>query len=110
MASLPSEPCPKKKKLPKREKKKMMSEKGKKSASTRGRGVQSRQEFTLPAQWESETREGETRAIVDYYSPGKTKYRSVPKVEKVLRERGMRLCFQDESSESDGYHATESEA
>ena len=59
-----------------------MSEKGKKSASARGRGVQSRQEFTLPAQWESETREGETRAIVDYYSPGKTKYRSVPEVEK----------------------------
>lgn len=87
----------------------MMSEKGKKSASARGRGVQSRQEFTLPAQWESETREGETRAIVDYYSPGKTKYRSASEVEKVLRERGMRLCFQDESSESDGYHATESD-
>ena len=46
---------------------------------------------------------------MDYYSPGKTKYRSAPEVEKVLRERGMRLCFQDESSESDGYHATESD-
>lgn len=44
-----------------------------------------------------------------YYSPGKTKYRSAPEVEKVLHERGMRLCFQDESSESDGYHATESD-
>lgn len=89
-----------------------MSEKGKKSASARGKGTCSRQEFILPAQWETETRQGETRAIVDYYSPGKTKYRNAPEVKKVLRERGMHLCFDNDedrpeqvsSSESDGYH------
>ena len=62
-------------------------------------------------------REGEPRTIIDYYSPGKTKYRSAPEVEKVLRERGMHLCFDNDenqpeqvsSSESDGYHPTESD-
>ena len=94
-----------------------MSEKGKKGASARGKEILSHQEFTLPAQWESETREGETRTIIDYYSPGKTKYHSAPVVEKVLRERGMHLCFDNDenqpeqvsSSESNGYHPTESD-
>ena len=115
MASLPSEPGLKKQKLSKREKKRMMSEKGKKSAPARGKGICSREEFTLPTQWECETREGETRLIVDCYSPGKTKYHSASEVEKVLRERGMHLCFNDDenqpeqvsSSESDGYHSSE---
>ena len=64
---------PKKQKLSKREKKKIMSEKGKKSAESRGKGVLSREEFELPAKWERDIRQGETREIVDYYSPGKTK-------------------------------------
>lgn len=117
MASLPEDTStrPKKRKLSNKEKKKMMSEKGKKSASSRGMGVLSRQEFDLPAKWESDARQGETREIVDYYSPGKTKYRTKSDVEKVLRQRGMELCFdesvspteQPPSSESDGYDPVE---
>ena len=54
----------------------MMSEKGKNSAKTQDIVVRSRQGFTLPSLWKSEIRQGETREVVEYYSPGKTKYSS----------------------------------
>ena len=67
-----SMPRGKKLKLSKIEKKKMMAKKGKKSVESRGKGISSRQEFILPAKWECEVRQGKTRQIVEYYSPGKT--------------------------------------
>ena len=85
--------CPKKRKLSKKERKIMMSEKGKKSAKIQGIGVMSRQGFTLPSLWKSEIRQGETRDVVEYYSPGKTKYRTQADVSDQLRSRKMELCF-----------------
>lgn len=103
MASLP-----KKKKLSKSEKKKMLSEKGKKGAEARGIGTVARQEFTLPSQWETEVRQGETRKLVDYYSPGKTKYRTQREVGEELLGRGMELCFEEDEETSQ--HTSESES
>lgn len=77
----------------------MMSDKGKKSAEAQGMGLMSRQGFTLPAQWENDIREGETRDLVDYYSPGKTKYRTQSEVREELHCRKMELCL-DEVEES----------
>ena len=101
---------PNKRKLSKREKKKIMSEKGKKSAESRGKGVSSREEFELPAKWECDIRQGETREIVDYYSPGKTKYSTQTKVKKVLRQRGMKLCFDESDSPSEDHPSNKSDA
>ena len=98
MASMSEGSKPKKRKLSQREKKKLMSEKGKKSAESRGKGVLSRQDFVLPAKWESEVRQGESREIVEYYSPGKTKYRTQSDVKKVLQQRGMALCLDESDS------------
>lgn len=86
-----------------------MSEKGKKSAESRGKGVLSREEFELPAKWERDIRQGETREIVDYYSPGKTKYSTQTEVKKVLRQRGMKLCFDESNSPSEDDHSNESD-
>ena len=87
--------CPKKRKLSKKERKIMMAEKGKKSAKIQGIGVMSRQGFTLPSLWKSEIRQGETRDVVEYYSPGKTKYRTQADVSDQLRSRKMELCFDE---------------
>ena len=73
----------------------MMSEKGKKSARAQGIGTMSRQEFTLPSLWKSEIRQGETREVVEYYSPGKTKYKTQGSVRHQLRSRNMDLCFDE---------------
>ena len=100
---------PKKRKLSKREKKAIMSEKGKKSAESRGKGVHSREEFALPAKWKRDIRQGETREIVDYYSPGKTKYCTQAKVKKVLRQRGMKLCFDESDSPSEDNNSNDSD-
>lgn len=72
-----------------------MSEKGKKSGKARGTGTLSRQNFTTPAQWETNIRTGDTRELVDYYSPGKTKYRTQKAVEEQLSSRNMELCFDE---------------
>ena len=102
-------PSSKKRKLSKIEKKKMMAEKGKKSAESRGKGISSRQEFVLPAKWESEVKQGKTRQIVEYYSPGKTKYRTQSEVKNVLHQRGMALCFNESESPSEELSSSESD-
>ena len=77
----------------------MMFEKGKRSAKTQGIGLRSRQGFTLPSLWKSEIRQREMREVVEYYSPGKTKYRTQADVRDQLRSRNMGLCF-DEAEET----------
>ncbi|CAB3989244.1 Hypothetical predicted protein [Paramuricea clavata] len=96
--------CPKKRKLSKKERK-MMYKKGKKSAKTQGIGVMSRQRFTLPSLWKSERQQRETCKVVDYYSPGKTKYRTQGAVREQLRCRNMNMCFdeiEETSSQTSG--------
>ena len=47
-----------------------LGEKGNKSAESRGKGISSRQEFVLPAKWESQTEELSSRES-DAYDPDK---------------------------------------
>lgn len=98
---------PKKRKVSKREKKERMSGKGKKSAESRGKGVLSREDFELPAKWEWVIRQGETREVVNYYSPGKTKYCTQAKVKKVLHQRGMKLCLDESDSPLEDNHSND---
>lgn len=58
----------------------------------------------------SEVRQGEIREIVAFYSPGKTKYRTQTDVKKVLHQRGMKLCFDEEESPPEQLPSSESDA
>ena len=64
MASLP-----KRKRLTKSQRKKLNSEKGKKSVDSRGKGLGSRKDFSLPFQWETEVKEN-LEEFADVYFPG----------------------------------------
>ena len=91
MASLP-----KRKRLTKSQRKKLNSEKGKKSADSRGKGLGSRQDFSLPSQWETEVKENPSKDSLMFTSLGKTQYQSGTAVKETLSKRGMCL----ESSDS----------
>ena len=92
----------KRKRLSKADLKRLQAEKSKKAVEKRGRGLGSRQDFVLPAKWETEVREFATNTSLTYISPGKTCYGKQQEVKKVLGERGMELCFvRDESDGTD---------
>ena len=80
---------------------------GKKSAESRGLGFGSRQDFVLPAEWNTEEHETATKPRTVVFSPGKSKYHSIEKVRETLQERKMDLCFMNssESSQSEGDHS-----
>lgn len=95
------------KRLSKKEKRKLQSERGKKSTEVRGLGFGARQDFVLPAQWNTEEHETASKKRTVLVSPGKTKYHHLTKVRETLRERSMDLCFlnSSESSQSEGDHS-----
>ena len=85
-----------------------MAEKSKKAVEKRGTGVGGRQEFVLPARWESEVREFPSKQAMVYVSPGKSRYNH-QKASKALRERGMDLCFEDPQCGTSTEESTEDE-
>ena len=86
-------PSKKKRKIPKAERKNQAVERGKKGAEKQGKGVGSRQTFTLPAKWQEEEYERGSKTRVQFSSPGKTKYKTQKAVKETLVMRGMKECL-----------------
>lgn len=91
-----------KRKLTKSEKTQLLSERGRSGAEARGCGVGSRQDFVLPAQWETEDHVYPSHVAKKIViSPGKTRYHSMKKVNETLKKRKMDLCISDASASSE---------
>ena len=82
-------------KMLKAERKKQAVERGEKGAEKRGKGVGSRQTFTLPAKWKEEEYECGNNTRLQFSSPGKTKYKTQKAVKETLLMRGMEKCLRD---------------
>ena len=70
-------------------------ERGKKGAEKRGKGVGSRQTFTLPAKWKEEEYKCGNKTRLQFSSPGKMKYKTQKAVKETLVMRGMEKCLHD---------------
>lgn len=92
---------PKKKKLSSSEKRKMQQEKGKSGAQKRGLGVSGRLDFELPANWRTEEVPSTSKTSLHFISPGKKRYRSQASAKAAIKERGMNLCLNEASDDSE---------
>ena len=84
-------------------------ERGKKGAEKRGKGVGSRQTFTLPAKWEEEEYERGNKTRLQFSSPGKTKYKTQKAVKETLVMRGMEKCLHDHLSSASSSEESQTE-
>ena len=83
------------------EKQKMQQEKGNKGAAKRGVGLAGRMDFDLPTNWTTEEVPSTSKTSLYVISPGGKRHRSQRSAKAAIKERGMKLCF-NESSEDSG--------
>lgn len=86
----------------------MQQEKGKKGAAKRGLGLGGRMDFELPANWRTEEVPATSKTSLHVISPGGKRHRSQRSAKAAIKEKGMKLCF-NESSEDSGSQDSQSE-